>query len=224
MKNTINIRPGQLLSIEDDFPEEVKFFMPPAQGAGSLTTLESILLIKLLRITKAKKIFEFGTYKGITTRLLLENYPNNYYQEPVIYTLDLPNIEGVAFIASDKEHALTSIKSQRKYIESRNGNLVQQLLTDSKKFDPSPYLNKFQFIFVDANHEVSYVKNDTEKALAMLDKNNPGTIIWHDYKSKDFPELTNYIDSLDIGMNIYHIENTMLAFCLIGVNEKNLKK
>ena len=40
-----HIRPYQVLGIGDDFPEEVRFFMPPAQGAGSLLSIESLLLI-----------------------------------------------------------------------------------------------------------------------------------------------------------------------------------
>lgn len=221
-----NIRPYQILSIPDDFPEEVKFFMPQAQGAGSITTLESIILIKLLRLTKAENIFEYGTYKGITTRLLLENYPHEVtsdLNEPVIYTLDLESTEGIKFIASDEEHALTSLKSKRKYLDRKNSHLVQQLLSDSKNFDPTPYKDKFQFIFIDANHEVSYVKNDTEKSLKMLDKSKKSCIIWHDYGTKDFPELTEYVKHLDIGMNIYHVENTMLAFCVSGIDEALLK-
>lgn len=229
MNNIKNIRPGHLLSLVDDFPDEVKFFMPQPQGAGSTTVLESILLIKLLRVTQAKKIFEFGTYKGLTTRLLLENYPHHgaiNNSDPSIYTLDLPNIEGVTFIASDKDHAAESVRlsSNRKYLLSEHSHLVNQILMDSKKFDASAYENMFQFIFIDANHELSYVKTDTENSLKMLSKNERGCIIWHDYGSEDFPDLTKYISELNVGMNIYHVENTMLAFCLTGIDESPLRR
>ena len=39
------IRPWQVLGIPDDFPDEIRFFMPQAQGAGSLLSIESLLLI-----------------------------------------------------------------------------------------------------------------------------------------------------------------------------------
>jgi len=57
------------LRIEDSCGERVNFFMPQAQGRGFVSTIESILLIKLMRIVDAQYIFEFGTYKGLTTRL-----------------------------------------------------------------------------------------------------------------------------------------------------------
>jgi len=77
MKKLEHIRPYQVLGIHDEFPEEIRFFMPPAQGAVSLLSIESLLLIKLLRITQPKYLFEFGTYKGLTTRLLLANLPQS---------------------------------------------------------------------------------------------------------------------------------------------------
>lgn len=67
------VRPYQVLLIPDTFGDEVKFFMPEPQAWGSLTTIEAMMLVKLMRIVNPRNIFEFGTYKGLTTRLLLEN-------------------------------------------------------------------------------------------------------------------------------------------------------
>jgi hypothetical protein len=214
----IHIRPYQLLSITDNFDDEIKFFMPPPDGSGGLRTLESMLLIKLLRIVVPKFIFEFGTYRGETTRLLLENLPDSEcdVESERIYTLDLPDIDNVVFQGSDKIIAEKALGFSRKYLTSTKSNLVKQIFQDSMKFEPEDFLhNKFQYIFIDANHEVSYVKKDTENATKML-ADAPSCIIWHDYGNPEFPELTQYLDELSNSMELYHVENTMLVFYLLG--------
>ena len=210
-----HIRPYQVLRIEDRFEEEIKFFMPQAQGAGSTSTIESILLIKLMRIVDASYIFEFGTYKGLTTRLLLENIPEKNITTERIFTLDLDDLEGVNFQGTDINLANEVLNYKRKYTTSKNKHLVKQILQDCLTFNENKYLNKFQFIFVDGNHEVNYAKSDTEKSFKML-SDSPSCIVWHDYGNPEFPELTAYIENLATTKKIYHVENTMLAFYLTG--------
>lgn len=210
-----HIRPYRLLSIEDGRDEEMKFYMPPADGAGSLTTFESVALLKLVRIVNPDYIFEFGTFDGRTTRLILEDIPENGNVEPRIYTLDLPDTAGVHFQGDDKKLAEKSILSTRKYTRSARSSLVKQLLQDSMSLDPSLYKNKFDFIFIDANHEYEYVKKDTENALKMIG-GETNCIVWHDYGNPQFPELTRYLEKLASDIEMYHIEGTMLAFHLQG--------
>lgn len=45
---------------------------------------------------------------------------------------------------------------------------------------------------------------------------SPSCIVWHDYGNPEFPELTAYIENLATTKQIYHVENTMLAFYLNG--------
>ena len=217
----INIKPHQILSIPDNFPEEIKFFMPSASGVGGLRTLESVMLIKLLRLVSPQFIFEFGTYKGETTRLLLENLPEiaaapNFLEER-IYTLDLSNINNIEFEGLDKVVAEKSIDFKRKYLTSTKNYLVKQILKDSIELDTKNFKKKFQYIFIDANHALSYVKKDTENSMEMLSE-EPSCIIWHDYGNPDHPELTNYLNELSLNMKLYHIKNTMLVFYILGVD------
>jgi hypothetical protein len=129
--------------------------------------------------------------------------------------LDLPDIGDVTFQGSDRELALESMSLSTKYLTSPKKYLVEQLLLDSMTLNPEDYAKKFQFIFIDANHELKYVKKDTENALKML---APGLscIVWHDYGNPQFPELTQYLNALSLRIKIYHIGDTMLAFYLIG--------
>lgn len=212
----MHIRPYRVLSIEDGREEEVKFFMPPADGAGSLTAFESVMLLKLVRAIKPDFIFEFGTFDGRTTRLVLEDLPDNGNQNPRIYTLDLPDTEGVVFQGDDKLLAEKALLSTRKYNLSPKKGMVKQILQDSMTFDPTPYAGKFDFIFVDANHEYDYVKKDTENSLHMLGGER-NCIVWHDYGNPQFPELTRYLESLADDLELYHIQGTMLVFHMRGL-------
>jgi predicted O-methyltransferase YrrM len=216
MKNLEHIRPYQVLGIADEFPEEIRFFMPPAQGSGSLLSIESLLLIKLMRITKPKYLFEFGTYKGLTTRLLLANLPPaSGVSGERIYTMDLGNLDNVHFQGTDVTLAKEALGFERKYLAEKNHGLVKQILQDSMIFDGAQYAGKFQFIFIDANHEVAYARRDTENSLKML-SGEKGCLIWHDYGHPEFPELTQYIEELGKEMDVFHVEHTKLAFHPIG--------
>jgi predicted O-methyltransferase YrrM len=211
------IRPSQVLRIEDQFADEINFFMPLANGDGVISTLESVLLIKLMRIVDATYIFEFGTFKGVTTRLLLENLPDKSVTSKRIFTLDLSVLEGIEFQGGDIDLAKEALNYKRKYSTSKYKHLVKQILQDSFSFDENQYLNKFQFIFIDGNHQIKYAKSDTEKSFKML-SDSPSCIVWHDYGNPKFPELTAYLDYLATTKQIFHIQNTMLAFYLSGKN------
>src|SRR5690606_22844601 len=183
----------QVLQISDSFGEEVRFFMPDPQARGSLTTIESMLLLKLMRIVNPEKVFEFGTFKGQTTRLLLDNLSESENESERVFTLDLPELDGIKFQGADFAVASQSINFQRKYLLSSRKHWVRQLLQDSMTFDGGQYENQFQFIFIDGNHELSYARRDTENAFKML-ASPCACIVWHDYGNPDFPELTRYID------------------------------
>jgi hypothetical protein len=211
----VHIRPYQVLSISDNFGDEIKFFMPPPIAFGSLTTIESIMLLKLMRCVNPSYIFEFGTFKGYTTRLLLENLPDSDIRSERIYTLDIPSLDNVIFQGMDREIAVVGLNSQRKYLSSARRNLVKQLLQDSMSFDPQQFLKQFQYIFIDGNHQINYVKKDTENSFLML-ADSPSCIVWHDYGNADYPQLTQYLEELSSQINLYHIEETMLVFHLVG--------
>src|ERR1700743_895059 len=96
-----HIRPRHVLSIPDGLDDEIRFFMPSYFMGGGMTVLESILLLKLMRSVKPSRVFEFGTYEGETTRLLLANLPPDKAAAERIYTLDLPETENVVFQGGD---------------------------------------------------------------------------------------------------------------------------
>jgi predicted O-methyltransferase YrrM len=210
----IHIRPRDVFKINDRFETKINFFIPETTGLGSINAIESLLLIKLMRIVDASYLFEFGTHKGLTTRLLLENLPNKDISDERIYTIDLQSTSGVEFAGKDEQIAYDAIKFQIKYYqESKNQHLVKQIFGDSLGLNEHQYKEKFQFIFVDGNHKLNYLNSDTEKSFNMLAKSK-SCIVWHDYRNTEYPEVTAYIDNLSRQYRIYHVENTRIAFYL----------
>jgi len=61
------VKPKSIFSL---LKENITFKVDtPSIEIGGLTLLESSILVSLLKILKAKYIFEFGTYFGSTTKL-----------------------------------------------------------------------------------------------------------------------------------------------------------
>src|ERR1019366_10711613 len=82
-----HIRPYQIFAIVDSPPAEriVSMQIPPRRAVGSLTLLETCVLLSASRIVKATRIFEFGTFLGSTTLNLASNIP----PDGRVWTLDL---------------------------------------------------------------------------------------------------------------------------------------
>jgi predicted O-methyltransferase YrrM len=178
------------VAVEDLLPEAGEMradfvFFPKAKASVSL--LEFIALVLLLKRTDARSIFEFGTYKGVSITQLALNAPNAR-----IFTLDLP------------EHSTSTaydIRFQKDAVIAREmgkGGLVPPdvrpritfLKCDSAIFDETPYREQIDFVFVDGAHNMDYVRNDSEKGWRML---RPGGImVWHDFVPAD-PDVVRYL-------------------------------
>jgi len=175
------IRPIQLYDI------------PGLAGVSVISTLHGGAVVALLaKARRARFIFEFGTYTGATTMEIALNCP-----DAEIVTLDLPET-----MEQDFNAAAASCGAQvtdRYLFKSPRGSLIQgepakrirQLRQDSATFDPQPYANKVDLIYVDASHSYSAVREDTQKALAMCAPG--GMIVWDDYW---YPGVWRYLNEL----------------------------
>lgn len=205
----IPVRPRQLFSRVDDPDQAITFFLPSV-AAGGLTAIESLVLIAILRILKPEKLFEFGTFKGYTTRLLLDNLEPLEGPAERVFTLDLPGLEAIAFQGDDRLLAEESLTTRRKYLQSGRSSWVRQLLQDSMTLDPEPLREAFQLIFIDGNHRLEYARRDSENAFRMLSR-RPAAIVWHDYRNPQFPELGGYLEELAGQRTLYQVGDTMLV-------------
>jgi hypothetical protein len=129
-----------------------------------------------------------------------------------VYTLDLDSAEGVELVKPDAVLARRAVLAERRF--NGLGATVVQLLGDSYVFDPMPYEGQIGLVFVDGNHALRYIERDTMNALRMASSEGPSAIIWHDYGNPQYPDVTQYLDSLSRHESLCHIEETMLILRL----------
>jgi predicted O-methyltransferase YrrM len=171
----------------------------------SILLEEALALGVLMQMCNASRAFEFGTHRGISSSQLAANLPENGQ----LFTLDLPRSDTRTRYAVDdaaeKEVANFAVKGDM--IPEHLRKKVTFLEQDSALFDPAPYKESMDFVFIDGAHTAEYVANDSEKAWTML---RPGGIVaWHDCRAQS-PDVVKYLRSCK-----YHprrIRNTTLAF------------
>ena len=178
----------------------------PSVGA-SVSPMECAALAALSQKVSARRIFEFRTYKGVsTTQLAL-----NVGADGMVFTLDLPE-DHPAYtlpIPRPEEQQIAAEGGKGILIPRDLLDCVTFLRSDSATFDESPYQESMDLVFVDGAHSYDYVKNDTEKGLNML---RPGGILaWHDCVPSH-RDVVAYIK--DSGLDAKLVNGTALAFCI----------
>lgn len=187
----------------DLFPELEKIALPIAainEESGHSNQVDLLYVSALAQVRGARNIFEFGTYQGRTTYFLTFASP-----DARVTTLNLPpdrdpgvaKFLGIMFKGSDRETRIT------------------QLFCDSREFDPQPYAGQMDYIFIDGDHSYDLVKNDTEKALAMLKPG--GMMVWHDYAAKS-PGVVRYIREFAETRPVFRLKHTCLVVYIDGVD------
>ena len=176
---------------------------------GPITRQSSLVLCALGALLASETIFEFGTFRGDTTWLLAHNLPR-----AEVYTLDLagPDATGSAELElTDAGEYFLDWDRGARFRDTPEAARITRLVGDSATFDFSPYRGKIDLVYVDASHSFSYVKSDTEAALAMLSPT--GTIVWDDYTH--YSGIWKYLDDLAAGLDrpIFHLLGTRLAVC-----------
>ncbi len=160
---------------------------------------DHIALISLIEYFNIKTVFEFGTWRGCTT-LLFYSHPNI----KKVATLDIHKDMNITY-NSPKRGAMDAKgdmriheahpQSEKNFYGSFfRGKPIKQIFCDSMKYVPA---EKYDMVFVDANHDYTHVKNDTELALKMAKK----IIAWHDYNNGVLgvlgePGVVVYLDEL----------------------------
>jgi len=158
---------------DKNFP--LHFYSFPNIGA-SISLQESAALVALLKSVGAKRVFEFGTYKGVsTTQIAL-----NLAEDGQIYTLDLPEDQSSYSlqISKESERAIAREEGKGTLIPKDLLSKISFLRIDSARFDPKPFEGSMDLVFVDGAHSSDYIENDTQKGWQMLRRG--GVMVWHD--------------------------------------------
>jgi hypothetical protein len=137
------------------------------------------LLATIAGALQPKKIFETGTFRGVSTLTMALNAP-----EAEIYTLDLPEQYSETNIATltkgDKEWVrLSRASTGAAFLDQPAAARIHQLRGDSMTYVAPPELYGTDLCFIDGGHSYECVKADTEIALEILSPN--GVILWDDY-------------------------------------------
>lgn len=198
------------VSVEDLLPirdaDRITLQAFPKTNA-SVSPIETVALILLLRRTGARNIFEFGTYKGASITQLALNARSNSR----IYTLDLPETQtGSRLGISDPEDVVIAFEPGKgELIPVEFRDQISFVRQDSGDFDEGPFAQQMDFVFVDGAHNTAYVRNDSEKAWRMLKPS--GIVAWHDCRVQD-PAVVRYL--LESSYAPMRITGTTLAFAV----------
>jgi len=220
----VTIRPKVIFElVERSYASIPTFTLPiPSSSIGSVTTLEASLICSLLFLKHPRIVFEFGTFLGYTTSILL----NNSKPSCKVFSIDLPRTEDPHhlppqhfdwdLIKSDDAYNdayLTdlALKTGERYLRGKKEDRLFLIKQDSVQFDPAEFglLADTDFIFLDGGHTDNIVRSDTKNSFKMMSDN--GILIWHDYGSKIHNKVTEVVDEYSKNNLVISISNTMLA-------------
>jgi predicted O-methyltransferase YrrM len=201
----------------------------PSSGLGSVTLLEAASLISIIKLIRPRKIFEFGTFLGYSTSLLVENSS----EECAVYSLDLGGSHASAEAAEsyadadlrrdgnindDYLRAVQSASAPRYLggLSDAGKARVTLLQQDSRAFDPAAHdlTGAVDLVFVDGGHDLETVAIDTANARKMI--GDSGVIVWHDFRSTIHGDVTTFVETLAKDDLVLHVQHTMMAMLLVG--------
>jgi hypothetical protein len=208
-----HIRPYKIFTLlEAPVPERVvNVTLPSRRGTGGTSLLETMLIIAATRIVEARRVFEIGTFIGNNTMNMALNLP----ADAKVFTLDLDEQHSVGLEQLPEDAPLTKLhlasQSSLDFAGTPVAGKISTLIGNSTTFDFSAWKRSIDFLFIDGGHDFLTVKEDTENALKMVVLEKAACIMWHDYRSWEYPALTCYLDELSKEREIFHIEDTTLC-------------
>jgi predicted O-methyltransferase YrrM len=201
----------------------------PSSGIGSITLLEGAIMVSLLKLLKPARVFEFGTFLGYSSSLMLKN------TEPTceVHTIDLGDdveqyraagaYSDVELHSDDKKNddylRFTQGTKGAVYLADlpeRDRARLTMLRGDSTNLDVAGkgYAGAFDLVFIDGGHDTATITSDTEKALEMI--GGDGVVVWHDYNSSIHSDVTDFMAGFSKDQLVLHVQSTMFAVLLKG--------
>jgi hypothetical protein len=175
-------------------------------GNAPLCDVQAIAL--LVKRQQPLKLFEFGTFTGQTSLVLMLNA----LSQSTLWTIDLPQVsrENAAGLHWERDIEESAVGSSFRNHEC--SDRIVQLLEDSLAFDVTPYINIMDFVYVDACHDYEHVKSDTEKAVLMC--KDGGIVVWHDVNA-GCPDVMRLVGEIAATIPVYIVSNTNLAYMIV---------
>jgi hypothetical protein len=208
-----HIRPYKIFTLLEAPASEriVNVALPRRRGHGGTSLLETMLIIAATRIVDSRRVFEIGTFLGSNTLNIALNLPD----DAKVFTLDLDEQHAVDLEQLPEDAPLTKLhlasQSALDFAGTAVAGKISTLIGNSTTFDFSAWKRSIDFSFIDGGHDFETVKSDTENALELAALEKPSCIMWHDYRSWEYPALTCYLDDLSKEREIFHVEDTTLC-------------
>lgn len=164
-------------------------------------------LVSLAQALDAHRVFEFGTFTGVTAYTLAMNVPQS-----TVHTLDLP-AGGLPTLNVEKEDKgyIPSNSRTRAFDGTMEATRIVQHEGDSARFDFSEWNSSFDLVYIDGAHSYDYVASDTKHAFDMV-RRSSGAIIWDDY-GPGWPGVVQYLNERN-DLRLYRVPGTRLVFRL----------
>lgn len=163
---------------------------------------EQLALTRIVCGVRPKTMFEIGTYRGRTTRLLA-----GCAQLSTVHTLDLPPedmVEGGCFHEVNSDLIGLAFRE-----DARTRSRIVQHYGDSRQFNFAPFRRQMDLVFVDASHAYEAVLTDSRHALEMV--TNDGVVVWDDYHPVHGPGVMRALAELTTERPLLWIKGTRLA-------------
>lgn len=149
-----------------------------------------LALAAILEKTQPKKIFEIGTYNGVTTDFFLQVLP-----DCEVITIAFINPQN-AFFRRKYNNSELEEHEVGAYVTKERKSRYTQLIGNSHEIKPKEFLQEHgpvDLVFVDGDHSAKGVKQDTDLALKLLTEE--GTLVWHDANPKErYMAVRNYLE------------------------------
>lgn len=130
-----------------------------------LKMLETMLLISVAQLLKARRFFDFGTFLGSTTYNLAMNAP----VDAEVFTLDLGPGDASEVEQHPLDAPLTGMHleaSAMDFAGTPMAGKIHQLAGNSIGFDFSPWASSIDLSFIDGGHDVRTAEADTRQVVS----------------------------------------------------------
>ncbi len=158
-----------------------------SQGTWSSPMQDGVILGKIIRFLKPQALLEVGTYRCFATSIMALNAPS----EALITSVDIKQL-------NDSIH--TRLKGRVQFVE---GEFSKVELSEGK----------YDFVFVDADHQFESVIADSIRAFELL--KTGGTIVWHDFApwglGTGYNGVPRALGRLGREIELCHIEDSNLV-------------
>jgi len=180
---------------------------------AAATVLDRVALAALVRRQRPTRVFEIGTFRGVTAITMAANAP----ADAIVYTLDLPPELTAADVADRYSQTTSGFHRMaaagvgrdvgRVLPSHTSGCRIEQLFGDSTTMNFEPFYGTIDLFFVDGCHDYEAALGDTRTAWRCL--HSGGLLVWHDYP---WTEVQAAIRAADLGVPVTFIRDTNLAF------------